>query len=252
MATARMNGLRVLRALGPIDLHSVQRDPLLGWLLVYPLVIALVLRLGMPLVADWALARWQLDLTPFYPLIASFVLLTPPMLTGMVVGFLLLDERDDRTLSALQVTPLTLGQYLAYRLGMPMLASMTVTLAVIPLLGLVDLGPTEVLLVGLAAAPIAVLYALALAAFAQNKVQGFALIKAMGILTLPPILAWFVASPWQWLFGLDPLFWPAKLLWMVAAGDAGATLLATFAAGLAYQLLLIRLLLRRFHQVMRR
>lgn len=247
-----MNGLRVLRALGPIDARSVQRDPLLGWLLVYPLVIALAVRLGMPLVTDWALARWQIDLAPFFPLIASFVLLMPPMLTGMVVGFLLLDERDDRTLSALQVTPLTLGQYLRYRLGMPMLASTVVTLAVIPLLGLVDLGPVQVVLAALAAAPIAVLYALALAAFAQNKVQGFALVKAMGVLTLPPLLAWFVAPPWQWLFGLDPLFWPAKLLWMMVADDAGGALLSTLAAGLAYQVLLIRLLLRRFHQAMRR
>jgi fluoroquinolone transport system permease protein len=35
----------------------------------------------------------------------SFVLLMTPMLAGIVVGFLLLDQRDDQTLTALQVTP---------------------------------------------------------------------------------------------------------------------------------------------------
>ena len=40
-------------------------------------------------------------------------LMTAPGIVGMVVGFLLLDERDERTLSALRVTPLSMRRYLA-------------------------------------------------------------------------------------------------------------------------------------------
>jgi fluoroquinolone transport system permease protein len=45
----------------------------------------------------------------------SFLVVVMPALVGMVIGFLLLDQRDDQTLAALQVTPLTLNGYLIYR-----------------------------------------------------------------------------------------------------------------------------------------
>ena len=48
----------------------------------------------------------------------------PLMVAGMVgtvVGFLLLDQRDDQTMTALLVTPLSLGDYLRYRMTLPML-----------------------------------------------------------------------------------------------------------------------------------
>lgn len=41
------------------------------------------------------------------------------MVFGVVTGFLLLDERDDRTLTALQVTPLPLRAYIFYRVTVP-------------------------------------------------------------------------------------------------------------------------------------
>ena len=67
---------------------------------------------------------------------------------------------------------------------------------------------------------------LLLASFAVNKVQGFALMKATGILWLPPLLAWFVGLPWQLLFGIFPTYWPVKLFWMLTGNDAGSGLLA--------------------------
>ena len=93
------------------------------------------------------------------------------------------------------------------------------------------------------------LYALFVAAFAANKVQGFALLKAVGVLTWPPVLAWFVTSDWQLAFGLDPLYWPLKLFWMLEDGEPGAWL--CFLAGMAYQSLLVAILLRRFKVVIR-
>ena len=52
----------------------------------------------------------------------------------------------------------------------------------------------------------------------------------------------FISSPWQVAFGIDPLYWPLKLLWMLEAGEPRAWLY--FVAGLTYQSLLIAILLR--------
>ena len=154
-------------------------------------------------------------------------------LVGTVIGFLLLDQRDDQTLSALLVTPLTLNDYVAYRLSLPMLVCLPLTLIMFPLAGLTDLTVVQVVAVALCAAPLAPMYALFIGSFAANKVQGFALAKGIGVLFIPSVVAWFVSPPWQWLLGLNPLYWPLKVFWAFDAGDAWAW--AYVVAGLAYQ-----------------
>lgn len=240
----------VIRALGPIDLRSVTRDSMLRWLVVIPLVYGLLIRWGVPVLSRWLSERYAFDLSPYYPLIMSFVVLMVPTLLGAVVGFLLLDHRDDRTLTALQVTPLTLEGYLVYRTALPMALSVLMTLAIIPLAGLVTIGAGRALVAAVQAAPLAPLYALFVGAFASNKVQGFALLKGAGVLSWPPVIAYFVESNWQLVFGLDPLYWPVKLFWMLEADQPGVWLY--FGVGLAYQSGLVWLLLRRYREVIYR
>ena len=240
----------VIRALGPIDVKSVARDSMLRWLIGMPIVFALAFRWGVPALNEWLGERYAFDLTPHYPLLTSLLVLMVPTLMGSVVGFLLLDHKDDRTLTALQVTPLTVEGYLAYRIAVPMVVSVPVMMASIAIADLVTMGVVPALAASVQAAPAAPLYALFVAAFAANKVQGFALLKGVGVLTWPPVIAWFVSSPWQVAFGIDPLYWPLKLFWMLEAGEPRAWLY--FLAGLTYQSLLIAILLRRFKTVIAR
>jgi len=245
-----MKAVAVIRALGPIDLRSVARDSMLRWLVALPVLMALALRWGVPVAAERVSRQYAIDLLPYYPLIASIIVLVTPMVAGVVIGFLLLDQRDDRTLSALQVTPLTLPGYLAYRLAVPMLVSVVMTVISVPLTGLVRIGPLPLLLVGVAASPLAPAFALLLAAFANNKVQGFAIMKAAGALNWPPIIAWFVPTVWQWVMGVVPTYWPVKLFWLLEAGEGGWW--GYLVVGTAYQLLVVTLMLRRFNTVMHR
>lgn len=244
-----MNLFQALRALGPIDLHSVWRDALLRWMGLFPLLIALGLRWGVPALAMQLVMRYGVDVTPYYGLLMSFMVELMPILSGMVVGFLLLDQRDDLTLTALQVTPLTLNGYLLYRITAPILLSLLTTLVVFPLAGLVEVAFFPLLLIACGAAPLAPLYALFLASFADNKVQGFALVKGMSVVMLPPVIAYFVPASWQLAFGLVPTYWPAKAFWAWQAGAADYGLYVL--VGLVYQAVLLGWLVRRFNQVMR-
>lgn len=243
-----MNALRLIKSLGPIDAMSVRRDPLLRWIVVLPLLIALVVRFFLPVMIGRLEDSLHLGFGTFYQVVAGYALLiTAPVLCGMVIGFLLLDERDDRTLLALRVTPLPFSNYLAWRLSLPMLLSVVVTLAAFPLAGLSQPGIPGLLVCALATAPFAPLVALTLAVFAQNKVQGFALVKASGMFQIAPLVAYFVKAEWQPAFGIFPTYWPAKLLWTLQAGEANVWLYLV--AGLVYQLCLLFLLLRRFNRL---
>ena len=240
----------VVRALGPIDAKSVARDSMLRWLVGIPIAYALGFRWGVPVLHGWLGERYGFDLTPYYPLLTSFLVLMTPALLGAVVGFLLLDQRDDRTLTALQVTPLTVEGYLAYRIAVPMVVSVPIVVASIAIADLVTMRVVPALAAAVQAAPAAPLFALFVGAFASNKVQGFALLKGVGVLGWPPVIAWFVSPPWELAFGVDPLYWPLKVFWMLEAGEPRVWLY--FLAGLAYQSLLIAILLRRFKTVISR
>lgn len=245
-----MNAIRVVQALGPIDAKSVARDPLLRWLVFYPVFLALVLRWGVPALSERLAARYGFDLTAYYVLLTSLLLELTPIVAGMIIGFLLLDQKDDGTLTALRVTPLTMGGYLAYRLALPVLVSVVMTIVVIGTVGLVRIGIGPLLLMAVGSAPLAPILALLLGAFARNKVEGFALAKVAGVLFWPPILAYFVSVPWQWAFGIVPTYWPVKAFW--AQQEGSDTYLLFLLIGVAAQVLTIAPLLHRFRRVMER
>ena len=245
-----MRMLKILRSLGPIDLKNVIRDPMLRWLTFYPVLISVVMRWGLPALSDFLVVKYSFELAPYYPPVLSMAIFLTPLLTGMIIGFLLLDQRDDQTLSALQITPLTLTGYMIYRITAPMILSIIITMIIIPVIGLVEIRFLPLLFTALVAAPLSAEYALFLAAFAANKVQGFAIAKAMGVLNIAPFAAWFVTAWWQIGLGLVPLYWPAKVFWLGIENNP--QIWSYGLAGLAYQFLLIWVLSRRYYTTLHR
>jgi fluoroquinolone transport system permease protein len=246
-----MHTFQILKGLGPLDAKMVGRDSLLRAVIGLPLMIAMLTRLVVPILAQQISAATGLDVAAYQAQIMSgALLLITPTICGLIVGFLLLDQRDDRTLAALQVTPLPPRAYLAYRLAAPLLLSLAMTVVAFPLAGLASAGIAAVLLAALTAAPLAPLVALGLATYAENKVQGLALLKGCSVLMIAPIAAIFVSAPWEWVLGIAPTFWPARLYWALGMGEPSWWIYML--AGLAYQGLLLAALLRRFERVMYR
>ena len=74
-----MRAVSVVKALGPIDLKSVQRDSLLRWMFLMPILLALIFRWGVPPVAAWLAERFGIELALYDPLLASMLVLTTPL-----------------------------------------------------------------------------------------------------------------------------------------------------------------------------
>lgn len=246
-----MRALAVYRSLGRIDVRNVARDPMLRWIVILTPAFGLLVRFAVPPVAAAVELRFGVDLVAYYPLITSFLLLFAAGMVGAVVGFLLLDQRDDQTITALLVTPLSLSDYLRYRMVVLLVLSVALSCVTVPLAGLVRTTWPQLLVSSVVAAPLAPIYALFLGSFAGNKVQGFALVKVAGIAVVPSVVAYFVTGPWQNAFGVVPHYWPMKVFWLFDAG-AGWTAPAYAAIGLAWQGALLVLLARRFSRIVRR
>lgn len=210
----------VFRALIYADSRVLWRDPLLGWILALPIGLALLLRPLIPRVQEGLLAGAGFDLTPYHPLVMGGYLMTAPGLVGMVIGFLFLDERDARTLTALRTTPLSMRQYLAYRVALPLLLGTASTLIGYPLTGLTPLALSSLLPIAIVAGISAPILALVLAIAAPNKVAGFAVVKVMNAVNLLPVVAYFVPRPLQFVAGIFPTYWPMRALWSAATGES--------------------------------
>jgi len=246
-----MRTAAAFRSLGTIDAHNVARDSMLRWIALFTPAFGLLFRFGVPPVAEILRRQFNFDLVAYYPLLMSFLPLILAGMIGSVVGFLLLDQRDDQTLSALLVTPLSLGDYLRYRLSGLMLVSVVFGAVMVPLAGLTATTMLQTGVSAVTAAPLAPIYALFLGTIASNKVQGFALAKAVGIVMVPCIVSYFVTGPWQYAFGLLPHYWPLKVFWLFHDGATRAALVHAL-IGLAWQSVLLLVLVRHFAHVARR
>ncbi|NJM06005.1 ABC transporter permease subunit [Candidatus Gracilibacteria bacterium] len=239
--------MRVFLAFGANDLKSVRRDSLLFSVLITPALLVLALRLAVPPLTIFFQTRYGFDLQRYYPLVACFfLLLNIPLLLGIITGFLMLDERDDDTLTALRVTPTALGGVIGYRLLTGFLLSTVAIMLTIPLSGLVVLQSAwQLLPATMVAALFAPVATLALVAFARNKLEGFALMKGAGLLLMGPIASLFVSGWAQYLFVILPTYWPLQAL-VAALADKPSALYIS--GGLLYNVVLMVLLYTQYRR----
>ena len=236
MSTFSVLAPRRFVRLARADALNVLRDPMLVGATCFSV---------LPAIAFWAFeaqmnaaALDAFGIAGFSRFAAPLVLLLPALLIGWVAGFLLLEDRDDGPLLALDVTPPGKLGFLAYRLAAAGLLTGIITAAFAPVLmpgsGLV-VAATATVLVALAA----MATALILPVIARNKVEGLALSKLVNIAMLVPLLA-LVPSPLRYLGGVIPTYWLGELLlpvdgplplWLLAALSLAVNAVAV--AGLA-------------------
>jgi fluoroquinolone transport system permease protein len=236
---------RAVRVLAPNDLRLIWRDSFLLFAMLILPVAGLGFRWLIPyltgVVSEWV----ELDL--YYGLMLGFFLVgQQPILLGAVVGILFVEERDEGTLLALEVSPLSLRSFLLYRLLATMGLSVVLTFVGVSLAGLVSVSPLELLaasaLASLSVPTVALIYAI----YIQNKVQAVTALKPMQTWALLPALLYFVPTPWQWIGSVPaPLYYPIRLFWSAAEGRAEWWLILP---GLVLQGVTIVWLLRRFQR----
>lgn len=244
-----MEGLKKIRTLWEIDIRNIWRDDLLSWIIGMPLGLALLLRWGFPYILKAIGEYVNQELMIHHPVLTGFfILLIVPMVSGMLTGFLLLEQRDEQTLTVLKVTPLSLNVYLLYSLLMPVFSCLLITVISFYLAGLGGTGASIILSSALAAAPLAVMAAMAMVCFAENKIQGFALVKGTIVFWIPPIFVYFLRPEWEYIFGIIPLYWPCRIYLAFFENDPGAWFYLLI--GFIYNLILILLLYFRFEKKM--
>lgn len=221
------------------DLKNITRELMLIYIMFIPIIFAILIRYGVPILREKFLGKF--DLVNYYPLITGYYILFVPVLIGIVVGFLVLDERDEGIVQVLILTPLSRKGYLIYRIFMPMLISLFYILILTQVSGLVEVPMTSLILLGLLSMLESPITALFLTAFAGNKVEGIAFSKGLGLLMMVPLLG-FLKSKWTILAGLIPFYWPVQSLLVIGQQRFYFSIFV----GFLVHLLFLSILVKRF------
>ncbi len=207
------------------ELKNILKDSMTKVMLIYPLFIIVVSSFIMPVVLE----RFGGDTAGTY--IAALVIIVvfasiAPFITAALLGFNLLDNRDDNTLDTIRVTPMSLKGYITfksiYAYVLAVNASFLVIFATKHLSGdgytfmgvnIFDNFTTGAIIVyAFVAGLFTPAFGLLLSALAKNKIEGFAYMKSAGMIIVLPALVVIetMQDAKQYILGIVPIFWPVK------------------------------------------
>ncbi|CAN5874120.1 hypothetical protein BH23ACT10_BH23ACT10_34290 [soil metagenome] len=211
-----------VRSFARTDRRTLLRDGLLLMLVVSVPLVAVLMRLVATAGVDWAQQRHGIALAAHLPLVQVVLLvLHTPVIFGSLAGLLLLEDRDAGLFGPLSVTRATIATLLGYRLTTTV-AVTTITLACsLALTGVSHpAGIVGHLSTAIAAGAVSVVPALLMAALADDRVQGVAVMKMIGLPLYLPIATWFLTGSATWLFAPLPTAWVAWTAWAPTALQA--------------------------------
>ena len=195
--------LRVLKH----ELKNIVRDKMYAFFMIYPIIIGIVAYYLIPYLRE--------DVGVLIANIVSllFVLMTSFMF-GAITGFTLLDDQDDHVLYSLKITPIKVRDYIVIKLFFSYFLGFLATLLLVLITRLFESSIMNIIGISLLAALQAPMLALLINAFASNKVEGFVIMKATGILVMIPIASLFLTNWTELFLGIVPGFWVARLVSM--------------------------------------
>jgi hypothetical protein len=196
------------------DVRNIFRDKMLWFVFMYPIIILAALR--------WLIDTYFVNspaLGGYTLMFVGLAVMMMPMLGGFVLGFLLLEEKDEHILPAIRVTSVGVPRLIRLRIGWITIYMFVILLLVPVVLDYVTLNWWEILVIALLGATEAGIIGGAVFWKAGNKVEAMAIFKIGGFLLLLPMAAQFVEGPWDLFFGAIYTYWPVQVYLQAALGE---------------------------------
>jgi len=218
-------------SLGINDVKNILREQILSFMFtLFPLLTIGVGIWGIP-----ALAESYPEIIPYYPLILSFLLIQIAMGVGFIFASIFLEEKDQDLLVVYKTIPLSSGSFLFYRLAFGMLYMIGFGLIMVHTTQLIDVSVGESLVIALLFALTSPIITLLMSIYAQNKVEGLAVFKAINFLLLLPAVSYALPQemvhapailPTHWMFqyveasatGSDQALWYGGIAFVFGLG----------------------------------
>lgn len=195
-------------------LQQISRDMMMFLLCLTPVLAGLAIHYGIPLV-EYLLCT-HLDksaiLTPYYYVFDWLLALLPGMMFAFTGGLVILGEIDDKIAGYMSVTPAGSMGYLFSRLGYPAILAAVFDFILLRFLALSELTVLSLLVLCICASLMGIITALLVIAVSTNKVEGMAIGKLSGLISVGMFVPILFQTPNQYIAGFLPSFWVGKYL----------------------------------------
>ena len=196
------------------DFRMVFRDPMLRLFLLLPLLIILAVVWGIPPVFAAYPAVQDYDYV-----ILMWAGTQASTLFGFINGFVFLEEKDEHVFAALRVMPIAASTLIGVRMLLGVSIAFAVNVTTFSLCPWLPMSSVEVLLIALQYSLLAPLLTLALATFAENKVEGLAQFKVYNFIIILPALIYFLPFRALHALAVVPTYWTFRSVEAVHSGE---------------------------------
>lgn len=207
-----MSFVKKFGAIYRTDIKLLRRDPMLLYSVSMTLILLLIVR------------YFKDRIGVYYPLLALLTLIFIPMIFGMIPGFMMADEKEDKTIQALQVIPISSEAFLAYRLTWASLITL-ILVGVAPHILDIEV-PQKGLLALMALFLLEVwIYGVLITVFSESRMQALTVSKILGwFLMLPPLIKLVVvwrnlSTDWSKFTAFLPTYWLYKVFEGIPIND---------------------------------
>lgn len=177
-------------------------------------------------------AGWKLS--PIKELGTAFLAILCSVMGGMIIALNLVEEKMEKTLTAMNVAPVSRAQFVAGKGLMGFLLPLLGCFSVLLVMGFPDINYAMAAVTVLSIAIIAVLAGFAIGVVATDPIGAIASMKTLFLPVFGSVFAaMFLAERWQWTLWWSPWYWAYKAMdavllkeatWPLVLGHAGIVL----------------------------
>lgn len=193
------------------DLKMIMRDPIMALLFITPLLIGILFKLLIYFLLPLALKYFDFILPP-EPYLLSMTLLMTPYMLGVVMGFMMLDDKDGNIMDLVLVTPYGRRGYLLNRILFISVFTFLYSWINYMVLSLVNLSFFSFLYISVVLSIFAAAIGLLFFRIASDKIIGLTYAKILNFMIIF-VFADFIDEEWfDNIASLFPTFWVTKLI----------------------------------------
>jgi len=147
------------------------------------------------------------DIVDYYKILVALLVAIAASTPAYLLGFIMLDERDENIHLLFKTLPLPSNYLLKCRSGFMMSLSFVFSILIITFNGLVHFGLLKTVALSVLFSFIPPILTFTIVSFSKNKIEAVAMFKGLNIFLVLPAAGFFVPGIWKFAFGVIPFFW---------------------------------------------
>jgi len=194
------------------DIKKIVREPMMTFLFLVPFGLPIIFKALMIFFIPFMREFIGFDFTSYSIYFLSFILIISPGILGMVVGFMLIDDKDNKIVQLMSITPIGQKGYIFLRLTFVFISTFIYTIYSYFIMGIYIISIGTLLYLTILLSLYGCLISMLLFLFASDKVKGLTYAKALNMMLLFALADLVDVRKIQLFSSLFPTYWITRII----------------------------------------